>query len=191
MALGTCNAYCAIQGNGTCSKCNSINGCGWCSKTQQCVDVSSTTCLPLMHNCENCERNKYCEPCGDDPNCQWCESSGTCQSKKYPNGPCDKYSQSCSSYCSDAKTCSSCNTRKGCGWCNSDSTCLDVVEASCEGLWVHTCEITPIIPTKCNFNSGDFVGGMFLVIGLVVLVAIAYIVFRWKTGNKILYTELK
>jgi len=32
---------------------------------------------------------------------------------------------------------------------------------------------------------------MFLVIGVIVLGAVAYIVDRWKTGRKILYTELR
>jgi hypothetical protein len=32
---------------------------------------------------------------------------------------------------------------------------------------------------------------MFLVIGLIVLGAIVFIVYRWRSGRKILYTELR
>jgi preprotein translocase subunit Sss1 len=32
---------------------------------------------------------------------------------------------------------------------------------------------------------------MFLVIGILILGVLGYIVYRWKTGRKILYTELK
>jgi multidrug resistance efflux pump len=32
---------------------------------------------------------------------------------------------------------------------------------------------------------------MFLVIGLIVVAGVAYLFYRWKTGRKILYTELR
>jgi hypothetical protein len=44
---------------------------------------------------------------------------------------------------------------------------------------------------KCGFDGGSFVGGMFLVIGLIVVGGAAYLFYRWKTGRKILYTELR
>jgi hypothetical protein len=82
----------------------------------------------------------------------------------------------------------------GCGWCPSSpgSKCLDVDKSKCGGLWAHSCQPTPIAPPqKCGFDGGSFVGGMFLVIGLIVVAGVAYLFYRWKTGRKILYTELR
>jgi len=44
---------------------------------------------------------------------------------------------------------------------------------------------------QCGFDGGAFVGGMFLVIGIVLLAVGGWMFYRWKTGKKILYTELK
>jgi len=104
---------------------------------------------------------------------------------------CQKLSGSCTDWCSYLKSCSDCNDAEGCGWCSATGVCINVISKSstCPGLWVHSCE--PIPGTHCAFDGGAFVGGMFLVIGLLVLGALAYIVYRWKTGRKILYTELR
>jgi len=52
--------------------------------------------------------------------------------------------------------------------------------------------MTPIIPGKTGgFDGGSYVGGMFTVIGLIVVAGAAYLFYRWKTGKKILYTELR
>jgi len=119
----------------------------------------------------------------------WCEQTGTCQSKKFSkcNGP---IALSCPNYCHAFETCGTCNSKPGCGWC-ATGHCLDVDSETCGSLYVHACDPEPIIPTHCGFDAGAFVGGMFLVIGLIVLGVLAFIVYRWKTGNKILYTELK
>jgi len=54
------------------------------------------------------------------------------------------------------------------------------------------CGATPIPPAQqCGFDGGAFVGGMFLVIGLIVLAVLAFLFYRWKTGKKLLYTELR
>jgi len=69
---------------------------------------------------------------------------------------------------------------------------MDVDKATCGTIWLYSCDPTPIKPVpKCAFDGGAFVGGMFLVIGVIVLGAVAFIVYRWKTGRKILYTELR
>jgi len=192
-ALGTCNAYCALNGNASCSKCNNLNGCGWCPTTQSCVDIEASNCL-LMHTCDTCPLHSYCEPCSDDPNCFWCEDgTGTCQNRKNVAN-CKLLAHSCEDYCNwmTAQGCSACNARKGCGWCNARGTCMDYQSGSCDDMWLHTCSPTPLNPAgKCGFDGGAFVGGMFLVVGLIVLGVIAYIVYRWKTGRKILYTELR
>jgi len=188
-----CSAYCAQNGNGSCFNCNNINGCGWCPATQSCADVDSSNCL-LMHTCDTCPEHNYCEPCSDDQNCFWCEDGqGSCK-KKNSGAACTMPTHTCEDYCNllTPQGCGACNNRKGCGWCNARKTCMDYESGSCGEMWLHTCAPTPINPAqKCAFDGGAFVGGMFLVIGLIVLGAIAYIVYRWKTGRKILYTELR
>jgi len=87
-------------------------------------------------------------------------------------------------------TCESCNARKGCGWCSTTNVCVDVISSTCSGLWVHACGTTPVTPPqKCGFDGGAFVGGMFLVIGLIVLGVLAFIVYRWKSGIVIHNTQ--
>jgi len=70
---------------------------------------------------------------------------------------------------------------------------VDVDKAACSGLFAHACQSAPVTPPKSGggFDGGSFVGGMFLVIGLIVIGGAAYLFYRWKTGRKILYTELR
>jgi len=44
---------------------------------------------------------------------------------------------------------------------------------------------------KGGFDAGSFVGGMFLVIGLIVLGGGAFVVYKWKFSNRPSYTELR
>jgi len=191
VASVSCNAFCASAGP-TCSSCNGLNGCGWCGgTTQKCVDIESNTCNGFLeHSCPVCDQHNYCNPCLDDPLCNWCQSTGKCINKQ-GSPTCAKLSGSCTDWCNYLKSCSDCNEAEGCGWCSANGVCINVISKSstCPGLWVHSCE--PIPSSHCAFDGGAFVGGMFLVIGLLVLGALAYIVYRWKTGRKILYTELR
>jgi len=52
----------------------------------------------------------------------------------------------------------------------------------------HTCVKTP--EKKCSFDGGAFVGGMFLVIGLIILGVGGYAFWRYRTGAKTSYREL-
>jgi hypothetical protein len=59
-------------------------------------------------------------------------------------------------------------------------------------MFAHSCQSAPVIPPKTGgFDGGSFVGGMFLVIGIIVICGAGYLFYRWKTGRKILYTELR
>jgi len=186
IALGNCNGYCNIQGNGSCSACTKLLGCGWCESQQKCVDSRVTGCN-LTQTCQTCDLHNYCDPCLDEPGCKWCQDTKTCTTAKY--GPACFTAHTCPDYCNLAGSCGACISRKGCGWCSSSNICVDLLTSTCG---VQTCDPTPINPpTKCGFDGGAFVGGMFLVIGLIVLGAIVFIVYRWRSGRKILYTELR
>ena len=43
---------------------------------------------------------------------------------------------------------------------------------------------------NCGFDAGAFVGGMFLVIGLLILAMIGYFVYVYKFGRKASYNQL-
>jgi len=58
-------------------------------------------------------------------------------------------------------------------------------------FYTHTCSKKDLKVPGCGFNGGAFVGGMFLVIGIIVLIAGIYFFYRWKTGRKFDYRELK
>jgi len=62
------------------------------------------------------------------------------------------------------------------------------LKGTCKSVETNTCDAPSL---KGGFDGGAFVGGMFLVIGLIVLGVLAFIIYRWKTGKKILYTELR
>jgi len=182
----TCHGYCSSKGS-DCTSCLNTDGCGWCSKTGKCVDSAFTGGCLLSHTCLNCGLNKYCDPCNDIPGCTWCEDNGgKCQSQQ---DKCNFASHTCLEICHVFDSCDSCNKYPGCGWCNGN--CLDTDTEQCSGLWQHGCLAPTPISTKCGFDGSAFVGGMFLVIGIIVLGVLAYIVYRWRSGKKILYTELR
>jgi len=60
-------------------------------------------------------------------------------------------------------------------------------------FFAHGCSPTPFNkPTHCkSFDGGSFVGGMFLVIGLLILGVGGFMFYRYKTGKKVLYQELR
>lgn len=47
---------------------------------------------------------------------------------------------------------------------------------------------SPAPADNCGFNGGAFVGGMFLMGGIILLGIIGYAFYRWRTGNRIQYT---
>jgi hypothetical protein len=133
----------------------------------------------------------------DNVNCRWCGgNTRKCMSKNDVKDNCPMPAMTCEDTCKRIPTCSSCNAASGCGWCKGTDggadRCLDVDKSTCPTLWAHACAPTPVVPEKkCGFNGGSFVGGMFLVIGVIVVGGVAYLFYRWKTGRKILYTELR
>jgi len=183
----SCSQFCNNAASG-CQACNNVNGCAWCDSNKQCVDPSVSTCL-FTHTCDDCSHYSYCDTCVDNQDCLWCEDTGSCQTRK--NSPCKFIAHSCAGYCAQFSTCSDCSGTKGCAWCEDSSKCADASSANC--LIAHTCTSTPLNPPSptCGFDAGSFVGGMFLIIGLIVIAVGAYVFYRWRTGKKIAYTELK
>jgi len=65
--------------------------------------------------------------------------------------------------------------------------CADMNRANC--FFSHSCSEEPT--GKCGFDSASFVGGMFLVTGVGIVGVVAFVFYKWKTGPRATYTELK
>jgi len=181
----SCEFYCNNISQ-SCATCIPQPGCAWCGDKNKCVDGRTPSCM-VTHTCPNCD-HRYCDPCVDSFGCAWCANTQICSA--LPVGSGCTINNQCESYCQGYSGCGSCNQVPGCGWCDSQNVCVDVDKSSC--AVVHICGTTPIPPAPtCGFDGGAFVGGMFLVIGVIVLIVLAVIFYRWKTGKKILYTELR
>jgi len=98
------------------------------------------------------------------------------------------FAHTCDSYCASMTFCESCNQARGCAWCETSSSCVDVSTSTC--LFAHTCT-SPTPPTSCGFRAGDFLGGMFLMLVLFLIAFAGLAFYRWRTGSRPAYTELK
>jgi len=177
----TCNGFCSQYTS--CDDCQTQNGCAWCGKLNTCVQAETATCL-IAHTCPDCVAHRLCGPCSDTGVCIWCSSTQLCM----PVGTDCTIADSCEAYCNAASSCQMCAKQVGCGWCADTASCEDMEVTGC--LITHTCG-APIYPSSCGFDGGAFVGGMFLVIGVVGLLIGIYVFYRWKTGRHISYSELK
>jgi hypothetical protein len=181
----SCSYYCAQATH--CVSCNALSGCGWCPIENRCVDPGVEKCM-IMHQCPECGRHSYCEPCIDDSGCQWCETNQSCQ----PYGhACDMKTHQCAAYCAlfTPDGCETCSNVRGCAWCENLGQCGDLYTTpNC--LFTHICNEPPAT-SSCSFDGAAFVGGMFLIIGLLLLAVGGYYFYQWKTGRRFTYTELK
>jgi len=178
----SCSQYCAEQGS-SCDDCNNVPGCGWCRQTHTCVDITVSPCM-YVHDCPNCGTLGMCSSCLATEGCVWCTNTETCES--IGSSAC-LVAHSCNSYCGLFTDCHNCGRKKGCGWCEDSNTCVDASSSTC--LLVHSCTSTN---QNCGgFDGGSFVGGMFLVIGIIALSVGGYIFYRWRVGKRVTYTELR
>jgi len=192
IAHSNCNAFCNKYGVGNCDACNALEGCVWCTDSSTCVDQDSTGGCQMSHTCPNCQDHEFCGSCADEPGCSWCENLDA-QPRCQPTttATCQK-APSCAGYCAQFTNCGLCNQISGCSWCDDNAGYCADLEGSCT-FYAHGCAPTPIVkPTHCkSFDGGSFVGGMFLVIGLLILAVGGYMFYRYKTGHKFSYQELK
>jgi len=176
-----CNQYCGEQGT-TCDSCVGLNGCAWCETSATCVDSSDTSCNFLSHACPDCGSHHYCDTC-QDAGCVWCQN-GECRRKGDTASCTVIQAGNCDSYCGYFGECASCNVIPGCNWCDDIATCVDSDISSCHVAL--GCGFP-----GCGFDGGAFVGGMFLGIGLVAIGIGGFLFYRWKTGSRAAYSELK
>jgi len=192
----SCQSYC--KGNGhDCHVCNRLPGCTWCkdltgANANSCVDPLVSQCHFISHTCAICGESAYCSDCVQKSGCVWCSNIQACRQRGADPGCIIPHQNSCDTYCNTATTCDTCGKRIGCGWCTSAQTCVDAATSSC--ATAHTCPSGGgggAVCKTCGFDGGSFVGGMFLVIGLIVLLVGGYLFFKWKTTRRVSYTELR
>lgn len=182
-AVGNCQWWCNNVSK-SCDTCVNYEGCAWCPLTRQCVDAVTSPC-DYTYSCPLCNIAVYCDTCLSIAGCSWCDDSQSCE---LDTNNCLK-ALSCSQFCGTFTDCDSCSNTKGCGWCDDTSTCADISQTFC--FYTHSCSKHDLQPTHCGFNGGSFVGGMFLVIGILILLVGIYFFYRWRTGKKFDYRELR
>jgi len=192
----SCQSYC--KGNAQdCHSCNRLPGCTWCKdltgdNAQSCIDPLVSTCNFMSHTCAICGESAYCSDCTQKSGCVWFSNIQACRQRGSDPSCTIPHGNSCDVYCKTASTCDTCSKRIGCGWCTSAQECVDAATSSC--ATAHTCPSGGgggHVCKTCGFDGGSFVGGMFLVIGLIVLLVGGYLFFKWKTTRRVSYTELR
>jgi len=111
------------------------------------------------------------------------------EQKCVPSSNCSSNNKTpqCSSVCSlSSKDCDTCTRQAGCAWCDSKKKCVgfDTTDASCN-LLTHSCP-----GQGKSFSGASFVGGMFLVIGIGLLVGAGFFAFRFFQKRQSNYTEV-
>jgi len=184
---------CPCDTNKDCGTCQEDDGCAWCTMDAKCIASTGGACSgPLAHTCPQtiCQDHLDCDTCHNKDGCKWCSNLGACKPNNAAYGDC-AIPLSCSSYCEKFKDCDVCNVKSGCGWCTHTSTCVNLAQTEC--AINHLCP-APSTPSKSSkkkgFDAGSFVGGMFLVIGLVGIGVIGFFVYKWKFSQRASYQEL-
>jgi len=158
--------------NSNCIECRAAANCGWCDNTMSCVALGSTACAPSIvcpagdyDQCTDCLAGGYA----------WCPSSLTCLEPSTASCSVKLATTNCT--CALYQDCNSCNTQESCGWCEKGTyknTCVGI-GSSC--MLTHSGECP--VATHRAFDAPSFVGGMFLVIGIVIIGAGVYYGYRY------------
>jgi hypothetical protein len=190
-ASATTNNTCLLSHSCDCRKylncygCSQEPGCGWCPERQTCEDMRHTTCTKFAMVCPACNTYKDCESCVPQADCAWCVGA---TQQCLPNQNCSTSSRTttCSSICAKLNGCDPCTRQAGCAWCEKKQKCVgfDSKDASCT-LLSHSCP-----NQRAGFSGASFVGGMFLVIGIGLLVGAGFFAFRYFQKRQSNYTEV-
>ena len=184
----SCPGYCDLRGSGDCNKCINTPGCAYCQADGSCQDslIPHKCSQPLTNTCLNCQEHRYCGTCTDTEGCSWCSDTKKCH--ELHEASCLNV-LNCDAFCESAKDCSSCNAISGCGWCSKDKKCLESsLPGKCkDDAWDFVCN-----NSHCGFDGGSFAGGMFLIIGLLLIGVGGFFGYRyWQNRQNPSYTELK
>jgi len=83
--------------------------------------------------------------------------------------------------------CEECKLTRGCMWCKNRNTCegKDLLKLGplCDEDFTKTC------PSSSSFDGGSFAGGIFTVIGIVLVVGLAVLLYRY-CKKRVVYTPV-
>jgi len=185
-------------GYSNCVSCLKEKSCGWCEPSNN----GPSSCMALGQTCPGganvdqscpCQEYNSCEDCVDDGDCVFCISSHSCQTIDVTNGNCknddpnDQLTNNCP--CTAWTDCDTCNGAEGCGWCdgkNASQNCVDIQSTTCQ--LAHTCHEP--CSSSHHFNAGSFVGGMFVMLGAIVLIAGAYFLYSHWVSRRTEYQQV-
>jgi hypothetical protein len=184
-----CNlvSQCPCAQNPDCNSCKETSGCFWCLKDGTCRKTSdSGNCSIPYGGCDAyCKQagGAGCTVCNSLRGCVWCPEEGECRDVDFATC---KSTFNCPVNCQPYTSCSSCLKTRGCAWCSDSSTCTNIDGSTC------TLAASCTQPVASDgFSGSSFVGGMFLVIGILCLVLLGFFIYRWKVNKTGTYTELK
>jgi len=189
-----CRENCTCDIYRTCDVCNADGRCAWCSDTEEgACQAREATCTHPVLNCNDmCQTRYECTGCMATPGCGWCADYND-QCMNLETGNCDTFAASCPEDCGARVNCDACVGVNGtsCKWCDDDMgrRCLHTHLQGCLNPWVEKCANEPCKSGSSGFNAGSFFGGMFLIVGIfLVLGCIILVWIRVVKGKRIGYS---
>eukprot|EP01116_Phalansterium_solitarium_P018413 TRINITY_DN4863_c0_g1_i2.p1 TRINITY_DN4863_c0_g1~~TRINITY_DN4863_c0_g1_i2.p1 ORF type:complete len:358 (-),score=105.68 TRINITY_DN4863_c0_g1_i2:398-1471(-) len=182
-----------------CFECRTDDSCAWCSDIGGCANKTNLGGCLVAHNCnEYCQQGTDCLGCEQLNGCSWCQNYNDTQcidtTTQIVTDCIAAHSCQDPQLCQYFTDCSMCNHVDGCGWCDQTNSCSDASDGKC--AYRHYCSPSPS-PSGSNsgdsprgFDAASFVGGMFLIVGIVVIGVAIYAFYRWRVARRT-YTELK
>jgi len=168
MANGTdCVGNCPCQTFYTCNGCVENPNCIWCADVSaQTCKYKNETCSSPSTSCENyCAQQTSCRNCNARQGCGWCAAKNKCVDTD--SDPC-QIVVDCPEECLIRLNCDACmnvNSTQKCAWCSDaqGNKCIDTRVQSCLKPVSSKC------PHVSSFDGGSFVGGIFFMLGLLLL----------------------
>jgi hypothetical protein len=186
-----CNlvGQCPCSQNPDCHSCKETSGCFWCLSDGTCKKTSDIADCEIPHGpCDvycGIAGGGGCSVCNSLRGCAWCPREKECHDVNFASC---QTTFNCPVDCQPYTSCSTCLKVQGCAWCSDSSTCANIAESTCP--LAPSCS-SPSPVASNSFSGSSFVGGMFLVIGILCLVLLGFIIYRWRANKTGTYTELK
>jgi len=136
--------------------------------------------------CKDLGINGGCQSCNNADGCAWCSSDNPSCISTSAMSKCDGLiTHSCKATCNSYMNCAPCVNDENCGWCTTDAKCYPLTQGptGCTPL-AHGCNFQ-----QAGFDAGSFVGGMFLVIGIVVIGGLVFFLYRRRQAH-LNYTQI-
>jgi len=185
---GVC--LCGMHENCRDCQTDTSNSCYWCEEKGVCLAHGASappTCIKLDVQpptpCPACDSINSCQTCSQTSGCGWCNAQ--CQPVTTCNALKAEILENCDADCKTMLGCEPCLLRTGCSWCSNRNTCegKDIVHLG------PSCTEATDCPRPSSFDGPSFIGGMFLVIGLVLLVGGSVLLYRFYR-RRVTYTAV-